>query len=146
MEEEQGIRKVSIFIALLIVIPVYMSHRICCLWSRAEIRTVKFVYFSQMWMIYYAVLQHLFMHDNLRKACTFHFFMETGPINIAMLRNPAVMKENTIPGTNLETRLVQIGGRSTELEVSFNFTHIIMGRENIVRYCHLSQRFAKPDN
>lgn len=56
------------------------------------------------------------------------------------------MKENTIPGTNLETRLVQIGGRSTELEVSFNFTHIFMGRENIVRYCHLSQRFAKPEN
>lgn len=85
MEEEQGIRKVSIFITLLIVIPVYEPQNLLLMVS-AEIRTVKFVYFSQMWMIYYAVLQHLFMHDNLRKACTFHLFMETGAINIAMLR------------------------------------------------------------
>jgi len=69
--------------------------------------------------------------------------METVAINIAMLRNPALMKENTIQGTDL-ARLVQTDGRSTEFELSFNFTHIIVGRENTMRYCHLSQYFAKP--
>ena len=56
--------------------------------------------------------------------------METVAINIAMLRNPALMKENTIQGTNL-ARLVQIDGRSTEFELSFNFTtQEYQGRDN----------------
>lgn len=72
--------------------------------------------------------------------------METVAINIAMLRNPALMKEKTIQGTDLETKLVQIDGRSTEFEVSFNCSHIIMGRKNTMRYGHLSQCFAKPED